>query len=64
MTSVRTLGREAVESSTNTVSEVSLCILGVIALVSGVWAFACLAGAIYSTGLAGLISGFLQAVGI
>jgi hypothetical protein len=62
MTSVKVLNIARVESPTDVVSKASICVLGMVAGLSGIWAFTCLASAIHSAGLVGLITGFITTV--
>ena len=54
--------KSEVGSGVETVSKVSIGVMGFVSLLVGVWAVACLVGALVSTGPAGVIAGFFSAI--
>ena len=52
-----------VQSATDYVSKLSIGVLATICLTVGIWSFLCLTSAFYTSGLSGVVGGFLKAVG-
>lgn len=49
-------------SGVDTLSRVSLISMGVASALIGLWAVACMVGAVMSNGLGGVVSGFFSAL--
>ena len=57
-----TIAKESSNAAVDSVSRITITAMGVVSGLIGLWAVACIAGALVSSGPVGLISGFVSAV--
>jgi hypothetical protein len=62
MTSVKVKTRATDKSAVDSVSRLSMGVLGGVAGVAGLWSIACLVGALTTNGVGGVITGFISAI--
>ena len=56
------IAKESSNAAVDSVSRATITAMGVVSGLVGLWALACIAGAISTNGLGGLVTGFVSAV--